>query len=201
MTGNTEQDLSSLTETALLTLYIRALESQRPDALLSDEKAVALVQQIDYDFSQSLAKIDEEVQVAMILRIREIHRQTRDFLQHHPGSVTVHIGCGLDTRFERVDDGQVEWYELDLPEVIKLRRKFIGGEGGRHHFLSDLVLDHAWLDTISLQNQPPYLFLAEGVLMYFEEVQVKSLVLTLNGTFPRGGTDLRCLLAIFCVGE
>ena len=47
----------------------------------------------------------------------------------------VHIGCGLDSRFERVDNGRVEWYDLDLPDVIEQRRKFMGDEGKHYHLL------------------------------------------------------------------
>jgi len=83
-----------------------------------------------------------------------------------------------------VDNGQVEWYDLDLPDVIELRRKFIGGEGGRYHLLGCSVLEDAWLDTVSAHGQPPFLFLAEGVFMYFEKAHVKSLVLTLRDHFP-----------------
>jgi O-methyltransferase involved in polyketide biosynthesis len=83
-----------------------------------------------------------------------------------------------------VDNGQVEWYDLDLPDVIELRRKLIGSEGARHHLLACSVLDVAWLDVVSAHRQRPFLFLAEGVLMYLEEAQVKSLVLTLKGHFP-----------------
>jgi O-methyltransferase involved in polyketide biosynthesis len=97
----------------------------------------------------------------------------------------VHIGCGFDTRFERVaEGGQVEWYDLDLPDVIELRRKLIGDEAGRYHLLGCSVLDNAWLDTVSAHGQRPFLFLAEGVFMYFEGAQVKSLVLTLRDRFP-----------------
>jgi O-methyltransferase involved in polyketide biosynthesis len=71
-----------------------------------------------------------------------------------------------------------------LPEVIELRRKFIGGEGARHHFLACSVLDSAWLNAVSFHRQRPFLFLAEGVLMFFEEAQVKSLVATLKEHFP-----------------
>lgn len=184
MSEITLQSLSDMAETLLIPLYIRAIESQRPDALLKDEKAVALVQQMDYDFSRILAKIDEEVRVAVVLRNREFDRYARDFLARYPEAVVVHIGCGFDARFERVDNGQVEWYDLDLPEVIELRRKFIGGEGARHHFLACSVLDSAWLNAVSVHRRRPFLFLAEGVLMYFEEAQLKSLVLTLKEHFP-----------------
>lgn len=179
------QNLSDVAETLLMMLYIRATESQRPDALIKDEKAVALVRRMDQDFLQNkLAKIDEETRVAVVLRSREFDRLARDFLARCPEAAVVHIGCGLDARFERVDNGRVEWYDLDLPEVIELRRKLIGGEGARHHFLACSALDKAWLETVSVHCQRPFLFLAEGVLMYLEEAQVRSLALALKEHFP-----------------
>jgi len=83
-----------------------------------------------------------------------------------------------------VRNGQVEWYDLDLPEVIELRRKLIGAAGPRYHLLGCSVLDSAWLDAVSEHRQRPFLFLAEGVLMYLEEAQVRSLVLSLKEHFP-----------------
>ena len=101
----------------------------------------------------------------------------------------VHIGCGLDTRFERVgcnqpDNGQVVWYDLDLPEIIELRRRFISDEKERYHLLGCSVFEDTWLEAVSVHRQRPFLFLAEGVFVYFEEAQVKSLVLTLLNRFP-----------------
>jgi O-methyltransferase involved in polyketide biosynthesis len=161
------------------------MESQRPDALIKDERAEALVRQLDQEsLRKTLALTDDFSRVAVILKGREFDRFAQAFLARHPDAVVVHIGCGLDTRFERVDNGQVEWYDLDLPEVVELRRKLVGGEGARHHFLACSVLDSAWLDTVSAHGQRPYLFLAEGVFMYFEEAQVKSLVLRLHEHFP-----------------
>ncbi len=185
MSETTNLDLSGVAETLLITLYIRAMESQHPDALRKDEKAVALVTQMGYDFSRiEQIKMDEEDKVALILRNLEFDRYTRDFLARNPDAVTVHIGCGFDSRFERVDNGTVEWYDLDLPDVIELRRKLIGCEGGRYHLLGCSVFDEAWLKAVSAYQQRPFLFLAEGVFMYFEEAQVKSLIMTLLEHFP-----------------
>ncbi|MCX6030047.1 MAG: class I SAM-dependent methyltransferase [Chloroflexi bacterium] len=185
MSETTNQNLSGVAETLLMTLYIRAMESQRPDAMIKDEKAVALVTQMSYDFDRvKQIKMDEDDKVTVILRNLEFDRYARDFLTRHPEAVVVHIGCGLDSRFERVDNGQVEWYDLDLPDVIELRRKFIGGEGKRYHLLGCSAFHSAWLDAVSAHRQCPFLFLAEGVLMYFEEAQVKSLVLMLRDHFP-----------------
>ncbi len=187
MSETPHQDLSGVAETSLIALYIRAIESQRTDALIKDERAEAVVRQLDQEYLRKTTALTEDTgRVVMILKTREFDRFAQDFLGRHPDAVVVHIGCGLDTRFERVAErnGQVEWYDLDLPDVIELRRKLVGGEGARHHFLACSVLDSAWLDTVSVHHQRPFLFLAEGVFMYFEEAQVKSLVLTLRDHFP-----------------
>ena len=107
----------------------------------------------------------------------------------------VHIGWGFDSRFERVAErnGRIEWYDLDLPEVIELRRKLFGDERKRHHLLGCSVLEEAWMDALSARHQPPsgtqstrrpFLFLAEVVLVYFDGAQVKRLVLALREHFP-----------------
>ena len=159
--------LSGVSETLLVTLYLRAMESQRPDALIRDEKAVALVRQMSYDFTRiRQIPLSEANKLVIILRNREFDRYARDFLARHGSAVVVHIGCGLDSRFERVDNGQVEWYDLDFPHVIDLRRKFIGDEKERYHLLDCSVIDNAWMDTLSAHRQRPFLFLAEGVFMY-----------------------------------
>jgi O-methyltransferase involved in polyketide biosynthesis len=191
MSEAANQNLSGVAETLLLPLYIRAMESQRPDALIKDDKAVALIKKLNPDASWiTKMRVDEDDKVGLVLRNREFDRYARDFLDRYPEAVVVHIGCGLDSRFERVDNGTVCWYDLDLPEVIELRRKLVGSEEARYHFLSCSVFDSAWLNMVSVHRHRPLLFLAEGVLMYFEEVQVKSLFLTLRDQFP--GAELVC---------
>jgi O-methyltransferase involved in polyketide biosynthesis len=185
MSENTKQTLDDVAETLLITLYIRAMESQRPDALIKDEKAVALVTQMNYDFDRvRQVHMDDEDKVTIVLRNREFDRYVQNFLARNPDAVVVYIGCGLDSRFERVDNGKVEWYDLDLPDVIELRRKFIGDEGVRYHLLGCSAFDPAWFEMVRVHRQRPFLFLAEGVFMYFEEAQIKSLVLALQENFP-----------------
>jgi O-methyltransferase involved in polyketide biosynthesis len=185
MSQKIEIDLSGVAETLLLPLYVRAIESQQPDAMIKDEKAVALIERIEPD-SSWMAKmmVDEDDMTSLVLRNREFDRGAVDFMDRHPQAVLVHLGCGLDSRFERVDNGRVEWYDLDLPEVIKLRQELIGGEKERYHLLAISALDPTWMDTVCVQLPRPFLFLAEGFFMYLEEAQVKSLILALRDHFP-----------------
>jgi O-methyltransferase involved in polyketide biosynthesis len=178
----TKPNLTGVAETLLLPLYIRARESQRPDAIVKDQTVVDLISRLDYDFSSF--KFDKEDEVAIILRVRQFDRYARDFLTRHPNAVVAHLGCGLDSRFERVDNGLLEWYDLDLPEVIDLRRQLLGGERPRYHQLGCSLFEQPWLDHLSAWQPRPFLFLAEGVFMYFDEAQVRSLLLSLCGRFP-----------------
>ncbi len=177
--------LSGVSETLFIPLYIRAMESQRPDALIKDERAEALVRRLDQEtLRKTTALTEDSTRVVMILKSREFDRFAKDFLGRHSEAIVVHMGCGLDTRFERLDNGQAVWYDLDLPEVIEIRRKLIEGENERHQYLACSVFENIWMETVREHQQRPFLFLAEGVFMYFTEAQVKSLVQTLCERFP-----------------
>ena len=181
------QDLSGVAETMLVTLYIRAMETQRPDALIKDEKAVALVKRMSREFDKvRRMPMRETDKTSLMMRHREFDRCARDFMAQHPDAVVVHIGCGLDARFDRVAErnGRVEWYDLDFPNVIELHRKLLGGEGKRHRFLACSAFDESWLDALSTHRQRVFLFMAEGFSMHCEEAQLKRLVLTLRDRFP-----------------
>jgi O-methyltransferase involved in polyketide biosynthesis len=182
------QNLGGVSKTLLMTLYARARESQRPDAMLKDDKAVAMVNQIECDFSR--LRMQRHDEIAVIMRMRKFDSHVRSFLTRNPEAVVVHIGCGLDTRFERVDDGRVEWFDLDMPDVIELRLKLISTQSSRYHTLAISVFDDGWLEEVSRFKPRPFMFLAEGVFPYFEEAQVKDLFLKLRDHFP--GLELVC---------
>ena len=174
--------LTGIPETLLIPLYHRAQETQRLDAMIKDDKAAEVVNRLDIDPSHF--KLQKHDIVGLVLRVREFDRFTRDFLAAQHEGVVVHIGCGLDTRFERVDNSRVEWFDLDLPEVIDLRRKLIRDDGDRYHLIACSILDPKWIEKVSSFRSRPFFFIAEGVLPYFEEVQVKWLVKLVQTTFP-----------------
>ncbi len=187
LTKLTLNSQDKIAETMLNALYVRAAEAALPNPLLWDKSAQRMVEQIDYDFTRlRLNKLD---QVSTILRVRQFDRFTQDFLNRHTSSVVVQIGCGLDTRFERVNNQQVEWYDLDLPEVIELRVKLVPETEG-YHMLGCSVFDRAWVDLVSNHPGRNHLFLAEGVFPYFTEQQVIALFLLFMEKFP--GCELVC---------
>jgi O-methyltransferase involved in polyketide biosynthesis len=112
MAARTVRNLSAVSRTLMTPLYIRAMESRRPDAIVHDPRALEVVGRLDYDFSlvRSRKKGDR---VSMLMRMREFDRLAREFLTQHPDMVLVDLDCGLDTRFDRIGNGRMEWHGLD----------------------------------------------------------------------------------------
>jgi O-methyltransferase involved in polyketide biosynthesis len=184
MSETINPNLSGVPETSLVPLYIKAMETQRPDALIKDQKAVELVMRMSYDFDRvRQIPLIEANKIVRILESCEFDRYVLDFLKRHPEAVVVHIGCGLDSRFTRLDNGQVEWYDLDLPAIVDLRRRLLGDESRGYHLLPCSVFEDAWLEVVSAHRPRPFLFVAESVFFYLVETQVKSLVLKLRDHF------------------
>ena len=176
------QELPPVARSLLLPLCFRAAEAQRSDALICDEKAVEVVQRLGCDCAP-LLKHQSHDQVTVLMRAREFDRCVREFLAAHPDGVVVDMGCGLDTRFYRVDNSLVTWYDLDLAEVIALRRQVLD-ESPRHSFIGCSVVDFAWLNTVKAESGRAYLFLAEGVFMFLEGGQVRGLLQALAAHYP-----------------
>ena len=114
---------SIVAETLLIPLYMRAKESRRDNPILYDKAAERLADSLEYNYSQfDGAKLSE---VGCVVRGWYFDRAVRRFIEAHSRPVVVNVGCGLDTRFQRIGDRKAVFYDLDLPEVIALRRKLI----------------------------------------------------------------------------
>ena len=157
-------------ETLLLPLWGRAYEAQKDNPRLIDKKAVECIKAIDYDFSD-IEKTQSMSQPGWVARSLHTDRLALDFIEQHPEATIVNIGCGLDTTFSRIDNGKITFYELDLPDVIELRRHF-HDESERHISIASSFLDTKWFEKIEVRDG--LLFLAGGVLYYFEEEQIKA---------------------------
>ena len=172
---------NAVSETLLIPLRARALEQQQAEPLVRDPLAASLVERIDYDWSR--IKLARHDMVAIVVRAREFDRFAREFMARTPSATVVQIGCGLDTRFQRLDNGQVRWFDLDLPDVIALRKQLVP-ESERNRYVACSAFEPQWMDVVDAPGAGPYLFLSEAVLVYFEEAQVRELVLSLQRRFP-----------------
>jgi methyltransferase (TIGR00027 family) len=191
-------DLSHVSETGLLTLYCRAIESQSADPILVDEKAVDIAGRLRPALAASgreslrrlaRGRVSPNLAVHIALRARHYDEAGCDFLARHPDGVIANLGCGMDTRFFRIDDGRVLFFDLDLPEMIACKRQFFA-ESERYHLIGASVFDQAWMEQVAAYGRRPLLCMAEGLFMYLDPAGVQALVLTLQRRFP--GSELIC---------
>jgi O-methyltransferase involved in polyketide biosynthesis len=173
--------ISDVSSTMLITLYARARESISQNPIITDPKAVEIIEIIKKEIAGSENPIHKKIlrnkynpklSVTMALRSRRFDQYVSDFLSKHSESTVINLGCGLDTRFYRTDNRKVIWYDIDFPEVIELRKRFME-ENSRHFFIGKSILDWEWLAEVKTGG--PYLILAEGVFMYLTEPDVKGL--------------------------
>lgn len=181
--------LGPVQETMLITLWARAAESRRTDAILHDPHAERMVRAIDYDFDRFERGWKSQIGVAV--RARAIDDEVRAFLGRHPDGVVVNLGAGLDTRFDRVDNGQVRWIELDLPDAIAFRRRLLA-ESPRHPNWSISALDLTWIDRVRDLGRPT-IVVGEGVLMFLPRTEVATLVARASATLGGAAMIFDCI--------
>ena len=122
-------------------------------------------------------------QIGIIARTRALDRVTSQFLGTFPHGMIINLGCGLDARSRRLDNGIAQWVDIDLPEVIEYRHLYFE-DSPRHLTLSDSALGHRWIEGISSSSNGSVLIIAEGLLMYFSTEEVRGLLSTLAWCFP-----------------
>ena len=181
MPERVDVNLGDVQKTLFLPLWGRAEESRKPRPLLADEAALDIMARVDFDFSPLTNHIDALTQLGWIKRSLLYDRVVTDFLTRYPEGTIVNIGCGLDTTFERTDNGVLKWYDLDLPDVIALRSRFFK-ETDRRRFIASSFLEDDWLDVIEVGGN--VLFMAAGVFYYFDEPEIETFVVRLIGRYP-----------------
>lgn len=165
-------NIQGVPETMLQTLFARAAHSQKREHKFYDIKAIEIVKQLDYDFSG--AEKDTAMSSGVIARTILLDRMVGTFLEENPDATVVNIACGLDTRVYRLDNGQVRWYNLDLPEVIEIRRRFLD-EHGRISMIAKSAMDESWAAEIEYPTGK-VLVVIEGLVMYLTETDVRKIL-------------------------
>ncbi|QWP78258.1 class I SAM-dependent methyltransferase [Lysobacter sp. K5869] len=171
-------------ETLLITLYAKAMDNRAAHPVLHDRLADDLVRRIDYDFERfGLSPLDIR---GLAFRSLAIDKWARAALQSRADTLVLHLACGLDSRIYRVDPPlEVDWLDIDFPEVIRLRREMLPQRLGQYRTLATDVLEPDWIGK--LDRDRPVLVIAEGLLPYLDEARARELVVRLIEHFPQGG--------------
>lgn len=171
--------LEGVMETLLIPLAARVHETKSENPRIRDWKAVEIAGKIENDFS----KFDETgSRQGVIARTMILDREAQEFVDRYPDATCISIGCGLDTRYQRIQPRNITWYNLDFPEVIQIRKQVLE-EGEQVKYIGKSALDSSWTDEV--ENNENVLIILEGILMYFTEDEVKQLLEMIKNKFPR----------------
>ncbi len=173
--------LGTVQQTMLIPLWARATEHQQRRPIIRDPKAKEIVGSLKYDF-ESFRRFPRTM-LGCCIRSNVFDGWIREFLAQASEAAVIEIGAGMDTTFDRMDDGRVTWYEIDFPDILQLRSKFFK-ETSRRRFFAESVLDGEWVDQVRSAGHQSFLFQAAGVLMYWPEEEVRRLFSMLADQFP-----------------
>lgn len=177
-------DFTGVQSTMLITLFLRALDCKEKEPILGDRFAAEAVDRIDYDWSKVDKPNITRNRFGVALRAKQFDEWAADFLRRNADATVLQLACGLDSRAFRLDPpAGVRWFDVDLPGVMELRRQLYEEADG-YRMIAASVTDEGWLAEIPADK--PVLIIAEGLLMYLPETEVRHLLRRLTGHFRTG---------------
>jgi O-methyltransferase involved in polyketide biosynthesis len=175
--------------TSLIMLYGLASDARATRSLLGDTTAERAFEMVDYDFGPLRRKLPPRlIGPSIASRAKHFDGWANDFLARHDEATVLNLGAGLDSRVWRVDPGPgVTWYDVDLPDVVDIRRK-IFPDRDHYHLISTSVTAPDWLERI--RPDLPTLVIAQGLTMYLRPEDGHALFRRVTDHFTSGVVTL-----------
>lgn len=183
-------DLNSISETALITLRARAIESQKKNPVLQDDMGVECQKRLRKLVSQEIEerifkrKLPSSLTRHLALRARKYDSYTRTFIEGCPDGLVVSLGCGFDTRYWRISQKPWKYVEVDLPEVIEAKRAILD-DSTQYLMIDGSVTEEAWIQKISSIQNDKVLFIAEGLFMYLPKDEAIRIFNRISTSFTK----------------
>ena len=178
---------NTVQETLIIPLYGRKVCSEKFPELFSDPESERIISMLDYDYSEKSKKMYSTAGLYGALEVAQRQYdpmcEVRDYLKEHPGAAVVNLGCGLDATFRQLDNGSCRGYNLDFPDVIKIRNDLLPAGDREKNIPCDLN-DTSWFDEIDGTNGA--VFFAAGVFYYFRTEDAVRLFDKMAEHFPGG---------------
>lgn len=171
-------NLEGVEKTMLLTIYTKAKHSQEKNHKFYDSKAIEVISKIDYDFT--MAEKDKMMQMGVIGRTIVLDSMVSEYISKHPDCTIVNIASGMDTRFNRLDNGRIKWYNVDLENSAKFRLEYLP-DTERVTTLAYSAMDSKWASEIEASED--MLFIIEGLTMYLTEQDNSEILRIIDDNF------------------
>lgn len=170
-------DLSGVPETMLWPLWNRAISSSQRNPLISDLWAEKLVGELDFDFAGHFGRPS----VFHAIRARVGDDLVREYASWRSCPTVIALGEGLDCQRLRINEDSIRWYSVDVPEAMDVRRRFVDRPNEEVR-IARSALDTRWMDEVD-NCEAPFIS-ACGLLMYFDERDVRDLLAAIAERFP-----------------
>jgi O-methyltransferase involved in polyketide biosynthesis len=177
----TKVNFSGISRTSLAPLCVRAKISKEYSSLFNDGKAIELFEQMDSDLFSFVKLNTTYFDFIIVARAMQLDNVVKAFITEHPHASVVNLGAGLETGFYRIDNSTIHWYDLDLPEVIEIRKQLLP-ETDRSTCIAKSVFDPSWCQDINTKGG--VFMIAGGLLRYFRETQVRQLFSLIADRLP-----------------
>lgn len=179
--GKNISNLLPISETLFIPLVARATETARDNPIISDTKSVEILRTMNLE--DKITDGGSISTLGILSRTKIIDDEVNRILSQNANATIINLGAGLDTRITRVDNGLLKWYDLDLPDAIRVRSQFFS-ENERVQAIPKSVLDTTWTEQIHPYENSRVIIIAEGLLMYFMEEDVSKILALLANHYP-----------------
>ena len=189
--------LTHVSGTAIVTLRSHVIESEKDKPIIHDPMAGYCLERLEEMLSGGnmdqlfRRKLSRRLSLHIAIRARKYDRLVNDYIAENPGCTVINLGCGFDTRYWRIDHRDCEYLELDLPEVIEIKKKVLQHKL-EYELMAGSVLDNNWIENILAKTGRKVLFIAEGLFMYLDKKAVMGLFRTISERFR----DSRMILEV-----
>jgi O-methyltransferase involved in polyketide biosynthesis len=170
--------LQGVSNTLFIPLAARVFASKKFPEYFYDKKSLSMEKYIPGDDIQK--KSSEYSFMASVARYYNMDRMVKSFISKHGQCNIVYLGAGLETAYYRINNQSVLFYEVDLPEVIDVRRSILG-EHENEILIGGDMFDTQWIHKIN--TSLPSLLIASGVFQYFTEDKVIQFITNMRTKF------------------
>ncbi len=171
--------MKSVNKTLYIPLYGKAFVSKK-GIILYDKKAEEIWEEEGFELKgKSKSKW---LAYYMGMRSAVFDNWLKMQMDKEKDALVIHLGCGMDSRVERVGSGNHDWYDVDFPEVIRERKRYYK-ETKEYHMIASDVRDKDWLT--GLPKERTAIVVMEGISMYLSLAELKEVLKKIQNHFPK----------------
>ena len=164
-------------------IWCRSMMAERYPKLYEDTESIKLADKIGIEHKNRNAQYTFYDRTVNMERLVAMDNRVRNFIDRYADGIVVNVGSELDTMFTRVDNGRIKWYNVDLPERIEIRRKYMETRD-REVNIGDTILDCRWLDQITKPQDTAILFVLYDMMKYFDKDRLRQFLDAIWKKFP-----------------